>query len=111
MHYSEHPNNSDWRDSSFVELAYCIGYPLVRYIGPCAIVAFLMLRWLDGEGFPVPWRVFIFGLIIVIIYVIVLGFKVWSESSSYETSCGHIGVRNGKPCIRHYGHSGQHRYR
>lgn len=111
MHYSDRPNDSDWRDSSLVEFAVVTGVVLAKYVAPGAIVLFMILRWLDGEGFPVPWDFFIFGLNFVIISVIIGVFKAWSGDSSYETSCGHVGVRNGKPCIRHYGHSGQHRYR
>lgn len=110
MHYSEHPNNSDWRDSDLVGFAMTAGAVLATRVAPGAIIIFMILRWLDREGFPVPWRFFIFGLIVVVIYVICLGIKVWF-GGSYETQCEHIGVRNGKPCIRHYGHSGQHRYR
>ena len=111
MHYSERPNGSDWRDSSFVWLAIFIGYLLAKLVAPSAIVVFIILRWLDGEGFPVPWRFFIWGLIIFVILVIGAGIKTWSEDGGYETQCDHIGVRNGKPCIRRYGHLGQHRYR
>lgn len=110
MHYSERPDNSDWRDSSLVGFAIATGIMLAKYVAPGAIVLFMILRWLDGEGLPVPWGFFIFGLIFVIICVIWVGIKVWF-GGSYETQCEHIGVRNGKPCIRHYGHSGQHRYR
>lgn len=123
MHYSEYPGDPEfprapdpeWR-IMLLGIAWCTGHMLLR-LAPGGIILYAILRWWNGIGLvdeigaSIPWRFFVYGIIIVVIWVIVMACKIVLGDRGYEEQCDHIGVRNGKPCIRPYGHSGQHRYR